>query len=70
MVTSHKEVLKTIRRMPISVSSNLRQYNFFQYPIGKKEIEFIDRKIISLLEKGVIAEIHHESGEFISSILQ
>ena len=46
------------------------QYNFFQYPIGKKEIEFIDRKIISLLEKGVIAEIHHESGEFISSILR
>ena len=47
-ITTDKEVLKTISSMPISMFSDLKQSNYFQYPTGEKETGFIDKEITSL----------------------
>lgn len=47
-ITTDKEVLKTISSMPVSMFSDLKQSNYFQYPTGEKETGFIDEEITSL----------------------
>ena len=68
LITSDKEVLKTITGMPINIKHDLPQSLVMSLPLGKTESEFIDKEIDSLLKKRVIVRSGQETGEFISPI--
>ena len=68
LTTLDKEVLETIKGMPINIKHDLLQPHVMPLTLGKAELEFIDQEIDSLLKMRFIIKSHHETGEFISPI--
>ena len=54
--------------MHIKITNNLPAVKLYQYPLSKKEQEFITTEIKTLLAKSVIVETKYEPREFITHI--
>ena len=67
-LTSDPEILEMVSGMPISVTSQLSPLNICQYPLRKKETDFIKEELQNLLKKNVIKKSLPEPGQFISPI--
>ena len=68
LLTSDPEVIEMVMGMPISITSELYPLNTYQYPLNKKEHNFIEEELKNLLRKKVIKKSLPEPGEFISPI--
>ena len=67
-LTSDPDILETVSGLPIDTFDDIPQSTHVQYPFGEKESEFISNEINRLLEKRVIEQCEHETGELVSPI--